>query len=150
MYETSDTKSIRKVVNDKTYVNDASSLQSRVEIQKWASEGKGFGKFLNTMTKQKVLTRKEALMFALHHGYGVIDGKRVPPAKFVEIPMLLEEMREYKDISNPEVAMIIYNCALNKLAVAYPNYLVKIKTPTQADIANIFNMPKKDDDERIK
>ena len=146
LYATIDSKSIRQIIKDKTYINDESTLQNRVAIQKWANEGKGFGKFLNSMVRQSALTPQEALLFALRHGYASFDGKRLPATQFIEIPIALQKMGQCTDINNPEVAMIIYNIALKKLATAYTNYLVRIKTPTKEDIANILNLPKKEED----
>ena len=34
LYETIDSKSIRQIIKDKTYINDESTLQNRVAIQK--------------------------------------------------------------------------------------------------------------------
>lgn len=146
IYETTDTKSIRNIIANKTHVKDESTLNNRVRIQKLADEEKNFAKIISTLLKEKFLTLKEASVFALRHGFYGVDGKRLPRANFTEIPMIFEKINRFPDINTPDVAMIIYNTALSKLATADIMQLIKVKSMTDEDVAKIFHLKSTSDD----
>lgn len=149
-YETIDTDSIRNLIAKKTHVNGESPLNNRIQIQKLADEDKNFCKILGNLLKAKVLTLKEASVFALHHGFYGINGKRLPRANFTEMPMIFNKINKFQDVDTPDVAMILYNSALNKLATADVMEMIKEKTMSKEDIDTIFHSKSKDDNDFSK
>lgn len=122
-----------KYVAYSTYVNERDEISIRVYIQEKAdAQNVKFIQFFNKFAKTG-LTNRQAKIFALHHGFGELDGVEYGPLSFVTIASLLIS-RSKNDIQySVEGILFLYNSALKELANAIPvlhNSNEKILSPS--------------------
>ncbi len=106
-----------KFIKDSTYISTRDEFSARTFIQELADkQDVQFVEFFKKFARYGNITKLQAKIFALHHGFGNLGGEDYGKLPFVAIVKLLNNNSKNGTIYDFNDVIIQYNMALKSLA----------------------------------